>query len=306
MSNSTSLSLSPLHRLFTDILQRRGYPVYADPKGIHWFYHPNPTRPTRVQELLKGRLDRSLKKDLADLAEILIPTHEDWNPCGESQMLHVFFQDVLVGKINVTSESQMRKRLHALIHPTVHNHMTGPQITPSPFTYSWQAFQALENGASEPVSNLDPGIALLVKVLMEYQVFTTASCEGHRHQNTYSPPLITFFGYYQSRWCEIIFQQLFHDLPLAQRWHFNHGPESGDWINTCWQARHVYTQEDPPYTEADHQEDLEQIQIMARRLLNSDLRARVLQAKQRADTVDDLEPQLQKSLSGFSFSQYIH
>ena len=71
------------------------------------------------------------------------------------------------------------------------------------------------------LQHLDPGIALLVKTLGNYQIDVQSACAGHAHQNkSYSSPNLLFTSAADGGKCQDIFNSIFYDLPIAQTWAF--------------------------------------------------------------------------------------
>lgn len=85
----------------------------------------------------------------------------------------------------------------------------------SAFYQRWREFASLRFGPKVPVNALDPGVALMVKVLPWYGVATILCCEGHPEQNNpecWSSPYIGLLGEHHTRWCRMLLDRLVSSL----------------------------------------------------------------------------------------------
>lgn len=83
------------------------------------------------------------------------------------------------------------------------------------FYQSWEHFKALRYGLKVPVKVLDPGVALMVKVLPWYGVATNLCCEGHPKGNdpdTWNSPHVALVGEHHARWARMLVARQVADL----------------------------------------------------------------------------------------------
>lgn len=145
---------------------------------------------------------------------------------------------------------------------------TGPD-TLSRSAASLKGFLGNAYGAKVPVSILEPGIALLVKVLPWYGVRTSMSCAGHPLDHRHpSPPTLWFFGHHHTRWCAHLFENLFADLPIARTWTFDPGPLKGSWASGTFRAYTLDPRDGAPAARARHAAVLADLATIARRLID--------------------------------------
>ncbi len=84
------------------------------------------------------------------------------------------------------------------------NGMTGPgDFGGMWLENNWKNFQECAFGVKVPVKYLDPGIALLVKVMPLLGLHTVMSCDGHLE----NPPVIYFRSKYHFNWAKVILPQ---------------------------------------------------------------------------------------------------
>lgn len=152
---------------------------------------------------------------------------------------------------------------------------------------SWESFKACKYGISVPVSALDPGLALLVKVLPWFGVATRMSCQGHQlkngvHYSNY--PMIEFMGPYHAGWAEAVLKTVCPDILSDYEWMFPRrdeilfcGPRSGLYFfGGCATAE-------------KHERSLEGVYLAARRLMEPGYSEELLAFRATLD--DELEVQ---------------
>lgn len=283
-------------RFFADTLLRRGFPVRFEERGLALC----PGAMREDVEFLRRALNgfrrafpqteqrRTGESDgLGEEGGALPffygeqhgPEHRDLIPTGHTAMLRRFQNRLLPAK------------------PETVSGLTGSPI-PGSMDDNFDKFLRCRFGARVPVKGLESGTALLVKTLPWLGVLTSMSCHGHlREENTRrsdvdsTPPRLWFYSQYHSRWCEMIFNRLFQDLPIRESWVFHHGPEDGDWMSATWEAAQT-----PPENRREQQFLFDQIQLMARRLFDPELCERIRAVKLGATDMDDLERRLDSVL----------
>lgn len=135
-------------------------------------------------------------------------------------------------------------------------------------------------GSRVPVTHLEHGVALLVKVLPWYGVRTSMSCAGHLRDNGgHTAAKVFFYGHFHGAWCQHIFESLFSEHEIARHWQFDLGPVHADkcrggvdpnWASASFQAAPDWL----PETEnprREHRRSLERLHQIARQLMNPSL-----------------------------------
>jgi len=97
--------------------------------------------------------------------------------------------------------------------------------------HGWPTFRACTFGAKVPVEVLEPGIALLVKVLPLLGLHTVDSCDGH----LIAPPRIRFISKHHWNWARLVLPVFTGDCgDFARGWGFHLqrylGQETGVWL----------------------------------------------------------------------------
>jgi hypothetical protein len=92
--------------------------------------------------------------------------------------------------------------------------------------YKWRAFSQRRFGIKVNVLDLDPQVAMLVKVLNLAGITTLAGCNGHHR---YSPKF-QLSGPYQGAWFEVIQGKFLREANLNYKWMVQYGNGSGSCI----------------------------------------------------------------------------
>jgi hypothetical protein len=121
------------------------------------------------------------------------------------------------------------------------------------------------------VQHLDPGIALLVKNLDNYQINVQSACAGHKAQNiAYSSPSLLFASAEDAEKCQHIFNHVFYDLPIAQTWAFS--PEfAHDGSETIRFLAHTVSPEINTLSPEQYKATRSDLAYIAKRLLDPQL-----------------------------------
>jgi hypothetical protein len=139
------------------------------------------------------------------------------------------------------------------------------------FSDTFSTFRNCAYGAKVPVRVLDPGIALLVKVLPAIGARTVYSCDGHVEE----PPSVRFFSRYDLSWVQMVFASLFEGDHVQETWHFNE--EGEGWMRFVWRWGNG-----GPGMFLDARYSLfADIQRVARVMFDSDLVAEIRRVRQR-------------------------
>jgi hypothetical protein len=108
--------------------------------------------------------------------------------------------------------------------PSSHRGFTGPGDFGGLCSKNWNTFQRCAFGVKVPVKYLDPGIALLVKVMPLLGLHTVMSCDEHLD----SSPIIYFKSKYHLNWAKVVL--------LQYGWKYNlpDGYNSSSWLGFPW------------------------------------------------------------------------
>src|SRR5690625_4299034 len=172
------------------------------------------------------------------------------------------------------------------------NRESGPEPNghDSPGRYTWMGFKRNQFGARESLKNLEPGIALLVKVLPWFGVWTAMSCQGHLRKRNFNRPKLWFNGNFHGQWCKMVFEHLFRSWEFSKQWRFSWDAEGSGWCSAIWEAR-------PPLeTKEEHKRCLEDIFFMARVLMLEGLSKRVRAAKAAVVRFEELKEALEREV----------
>lgn len=128
-------------------------------------------------------------------------------------------------------KSISERTLFRIFSRTTSHGMTGPFDYGGCVNYSFATFKRSKFGVKVPAINLDPGIALLVKVMPLIGCHTVMSCDGHLAE----PSIIYFFNKYDLKWASKILSKL-HDKNISL-WRPPAIPEIFDrrgWMSYQW------------------------------------------------------------------------
>ena len=121
------------------------------------------------------------------------------------------------------------RRAFALFSARSRNGMTGPFDWGGHVEDDWAAFHRLRFGVKVPVKHLDPGIALLVKILPLLGLHTVMSCDGH----TEKAPIIHFMSEYHWKWAQVALPQFLPmDDAFVRQWTFKE--DDRGWLKHQW------------------------------------------------------------------------
>lgn len=255
-----------------DTLLRRGFPVRFEDRGLVLC-------PGAMEEDVK-----LLRRTLMRLRPVRMHASQDFPKIdvwyGEQRLVGLPVDRAYLTLLRETILVQDSRRRAGL---------TGPPCRGGRSHRDFAGFTRCRFGSRFPLRRLEDGIALLVKVLPWVGVMTSMSCEGHFHEDKENTsPRLWFYSHYHSLWCEMLFNRLFGDLPIRQSWHFDHGETDGNWCSATWEASI-----EPPNTHEEQQFLFDQIQIMARRLFDPELCARIREAKSGCRGPENLVPRLE-------------
>lgn len=305
---SGGVEISPQVALLADTLLRRGFPVRVEPRGLALCLSINRWDVAYMRDLLAPL------NFFADAMKGIGPRPDErvgWSAAKEVEAqdgwLSIWGGKRLVMQVDLSDEQSLAALRSQILRRRSCRYEAGCSTMPDDYR-TWKGFLSNRFGAKLSTKELEQGMALLVKVLPWVGVRTSMSCHGHGLKGN---PKIRFYGYYHSRWCEVIFERLFADLEIAKMWRFRHGSRNGDWASGKWeiyipQARQLLDLENPDdeeiiYAYRSMEEAFakvdEQIQIMARRLFDPVLCAEIREVRQQAEGVKDLAAVLEKALS---------
>ncbi|ADU29389.1 hypothetical protein [Evansella cellulosilytica] len=110
------------------------------------------------------------------------------------------------------------------------------------YHYRWRAFAQRRFGIKVNALNLDPQVAMMVKVLNLAGITTLAGCNGHHR---YSPNF-QLSGVFQGAWFEIIQEKYLSKCDLHYKWSVHYGNQSGASIiadkhsSDSWDMNKIY------------------------------------------------------------------
>ncbi|WP_088103008.1 hypothetical protein [Halalkalibacter urbisdiaboli] len=110
------------------------------------------------------------------------------------------------------------------------------------YHYLWRAFAQRRYGIKVSALDLDPQVAMMVKVLNLAGIITLAGCNGHHR---YSPNF-QLSGVFQGAWFEVIQHKYLKECKLHYKWNVHYGNRSGSSFsaekdeNTTWDMNKIY------------------------------------------------------------------
>ena len=256
-----------------DRLLRRGFPLHLEARGL---------------VLSPGNWER----DLAYFAELIAPLQSE----SPGEPLDIWKGSKRIARIDVSRIQERNHWQNSVLDymqrgcETQYGH---PHINKDP----WRSFQVMKYGAKTEVKSLETGVALLVKVLPWVSVRTIMSCHGHR-----DPAKIWFSSFYHSQWCEMIFRELFRDLPIRKFFRFEHGelPEStvehGELRESKGDSHLIFASRLRSRNLETECDLFDQIQIMARRLFDPELCQAIREAKKGSHDLEDMKHRLHQAI----------
>jgi len=178
-----------LQRQLLEAILRRGFLMRPDGSNLRFDTNTHPDDPEYLQSLLA-----SIPTTSRDITTISILT-ENGDPLFDVPAEQATIDAAC--KSLADDVQTIRIRGFYWYDPENHN-------APNNSLYTWDAFKTLEFGTMMPVAALDPGVALLVKVLAWHGVGTIDSCEGHGWRRSgddkKDTPHISFLGEHHGQW----------------------------------------------------------------------------------------------------------
>ncbi|HOA06575.1 MAG TPA: hypothetical protein PK419_02790 [Spirochaetota bacterium] len=199
MNYSTLFDLSkePLI-LLKEVLLKRGFLVeFVDyNEQIHLILSDN-------SYVLNNPIDKQEKRNVITDAEYLIKLCKSINLCIDLrniQYMEILWNGIIDSEFinNLFASFVVQREMQMPYHnKTSHfvNHVRGKKI---------------------PLSQLEPGIALLVKALSSIGIDTWSSCDGHGDKNA----SVCFTGELYSMWCEFVIADVSTNAACRNKWIF--------------------------------------------------------------------------------------
>lgn len=110
------------------------------------------------------------------------------------------------------------------------------------YHYYWRAFVQRRFGIKVNALDLDPQVAMMVKMLNLAGITTLAGCNGHYHYC----PNFQLSGVFQGAWFEVIQEKYLNNCVLHYKWRVHYGNQSGSSIiaeknhNHTWDMNKIY------------------------------------------------------------------
>lgn len=110
------------------------------------------------------------------------------------------------------------------------------------YHYKWRSFAQRRFGIGVNALDLDPNMAMLVKLLNFAGITTLVGCNGH-HRNA---PNVQLSGVFQGAWYKVIQEKYLKDCSLNYKWEVRFGNQSGSCItadkgdNAVWDMNKIY------------------------------------------------------------------
>ena len=160
------------------------------------------------------------------------------------------------------------------------------------------SFFRCQYGAKVPTAYLDPGIALMVKVLPVCGLRTVHSCQGRHAANRPAWPEINFHSKYDLKWATMIFEELASSLPAYGQLSWRVADSGGGgWLR--WKI--IFRPENDDVTDdAAYWETIESIQMAARQLLKPEVYEPIREAKASVNEFDKIRDALKERVRGLT------
>ncbi|WP_077212386.1 hypothetical protein [Bacillus dakarensis] len=174
-----------------------------------------------IIELTKENTKQDIEKVCQLLNSLNIPTL--WIASNKFQ--------VLVNRLPI---SMMKKIMNIRGHEF--------PVSMNGYHYLWRAFAQRRFGIKVNALDLDPQVAMMVKMLNLAGITTLAGCNGHHRY----APNFQLSGVFQGAWIKVIQEKYLNECVLHYKWNIHFGNQSGSSIiaektpNESWDMNKIY------------------------------------------------------------------
>ena len=264
---------------FADLLLRRGFPVHFEKRGL---------------VLSPGNFEKDVEEFHRITPERIYPRNQNGNPLrvfhGNQEITQLFIEE---NPERQTWESFWWETLEACERHGGYTWLKLGRNQGNRNMLAWEFFKETAFGARPPIAGLEPGAALLVKVLPWLSVCTLMCCHGHQHPEKERQFYLLFASRFYGQWFEHILNRLFLLPRRGLKVEFIYREESENDPET-WMILHLNVRP----TKSSRTWLFDTIQRIARRFFDPELCRAIREAKNAAATPDDLAPALHRALEG--------